>query len=99
MFGHLAIPIPVSMVDGLQHTSIDIPYFIEAYNIFELVPQSPEDSHKDLLDKEVDAGFLIQGLNLGWWREDLPEDMPHKVQREPAEEPDIEGGKPGVVAI
>jgi hypothetical protein len=87
------------MVDGFEHTSIDIPDLIEADDIFEFVPQPPEDPHEDLLDKEVDAGFLIQGLNLGRRGEDLPEDMPHKVQGEPAEEADVEGGKPGVIPV
>ena len=87
------------MVDGFEHTSINIPDFIEADDIFELVTQAPEDPHEDLLDKEVDAGFLIQGLNLGRRGEDLPEDVPHKVQGEPAEEADVEGGKPEVIPV
>jgi len=99
LFGHLSITVPVSVVDGFKHTSIDIPDFIEADDIFKFVPQPPQDPHENLLDKEVDAGFLIKGLNLGRRGEDLPEDMPHKVQGEPAEEADVEGGKPGVVPV
>jgi hypothetical protein len=99
LFGHLAITVPVSVVDGFEHTSIHIPDFIEADDIFEFVPQTPKDPHEDLLDKEVDAGFLIQGLNLGWRGEDLPEDMPYKVQGEPTEEADVEGRKPGVIPV